>query len=41
MAEVVENTTQKLNPSDIAAVILYLKSIQPIHHKLTVATTPP
>ena len=34
MAEVVENTTGKLSRNDLAAIILYLKSVPSIHHKI-------
>ena len=34
MAEVVENSTEKLAPGDIAAIITYLKSLPPIFHEL-------
>lgn len=35
MSEVVENSTEKLTPSDIAAIVTYLNSLPPIFHKLT------
>jgi mono/diheme cytochrome c family protein len=38
MAEVVENTTEKLSANDIEAIILYLKSVPPIFHKFTEET---
>jgi hypothetical protein len=38
MAEVVENTTEKLSPNDIAAIVLYLKSLPPIYHKFAAET---
>jgi mono/diheme cytochrome c family protein len=38
MAEVVETTTEKLSPNDIAAIVLYLKSLPPIYHKFAAET---
>jgi mono/diheme cytochrome c family protein len=35
MSEVVENSTEKLTPDDIAAIITYLKSLPPIFHKFS------
>ncbi len=35
MAEVVENTTGKMTPQDRAAIVVYLRALAPVDHKIT------